>query len=483
MKSKLNPLSEPISAESEKTVANNPLAEAIALGAKDHVIRLLAHGIKLSYQDLTLAFSAPIEDKGILNLLFKYQALPPTLSPSTLKLILYLDGKYDGNLHEILSAKDLNLQGCVGLPSPMTLAAQNGDVSLVKWLIAKNVEERPLLSLFNTAPSYFSGLNLLNIEEFKERIEEKLKESEEFYEIAELFMHHTTKKLYEDIIAEPRYLQNYLAPFFAWAAVNNRYDLLRNQCFIACFSINSDLIKSAVKIAAVFGAHEFVLFAMPYLDQKTLNIVLSIAARDANLDLLTALIKRLEEIGTSIALLCKAKNKNPIYQIPNDDCLYWAIRSRDVKIVNILLENSFDVNSYHHYFSGRNYLHIAVIVGDIEIVQSLVHHGIHINHPDKTQNTPLHTAILEKNWPIAQYLIHECKASKEARNKEGLTPLDYCKDEKIKKKILQATYQEKKSDDKTSSWRDKFGLQFSSSKTNVDTLQDYRREALTQCRL
>jgi ankyrin repeat protein/adenylate kinase family enzyme len=68
-----------------------------------------------------------------------------------------------------------------------------------------------------------------------------------------------------------------------------------------------------------------------------------------------------------------------------------------------------------------NLLHQAVLKGNLEDVHTLLT-TIDINTPDKQGNTPLHLAVLQGNLALVDFLL-EAKAAIDIRNIAGLTPL------------------------------------------------------------
>lgn len=91
-----------------------------------------------------------------------------------------------------------------------------------------------------------------------------------------------------------------------------------------------------------------------------------------------------------------------------------------LKIINFLLDQGFDINSYH---SGETNLHAATYIygRDYDMVAFLLDKGADINAPTKgSLQTPLHYAVHFNQPEITRFLL-ERGADTTIRDRKGLT--------------------------------------------------------------
>ncbi|PRC90614.1 ankyrin repeat domain-containing protein [Solimicrobium silvestre] len=74
-------------------------------------------------------------------------------------------------------------------------------------------------------------------------------------------------------------------------------------------------------------------------------------------------------------------------------------------------------------WSGDSPLHIAVILGDISIVEVLLDNGADVNALDERQFTALHFAAMKNNAEIIVVLLDK-GADRNIKNDDGRKPLD-----------------------------------------------------------
>ncbi|MHB9146957.1 MAG: ankyrin repeat domain-containing protein [Candidatus Amoebophilus sp.] len=72
--------------------------------------------------------------------------------------------------------------------------------------------------------------------------------------------------------------------------------------------------------------------------------------------------------------------------------------------------------------SGDSPLHIAVLMGDIEEVKSLLEHGADVHAQNKNGSTPLHVAAWFNKLEVAKFLLEQ-GADIHVTNAYGQTPL------------------------------------------------------------
>ncbi|CAJ0751634.1 3197_t:CDS:2, partial [Entrophospora sp. SA101] len=80
---------------------------------------------------------------------------------------------------------------------------------------------------------------------------------------------------------------------------------------------------------------------------------------------------------------------------------------------------------YHKDKIGRQAIHYATMVGNLEVLKLLIECGIDVNVVDDWDNwTCLHYACKESYIDIVDYLIYNCKANINIKDKHGRTPKD-----------------------------------------------------------
>jgi ankyrin repeat protein len=100
--------------------------------------------------------------------------------------------------------------------------------------------------------------------------------------------------------------------------------------------------------------------------------------------------------------------------------LHFAIREKRKNICQILLANGADPQATKN---GKNALHVAVIEGNNDIVELLVHgKGLFLEEADDEGNTPLLLAVQFSSASVCNTLLAR-GANANAKNKEGCTAL------------------------------------------------------------
>jgi tetratricopeptide (TPR) repeat protein len=418
-------------------IGNNPLIKAILSEDFDEVLFLLKQGYKLATTDLPKVFNhnAPNNTHPeILHLLDKYKALPKNISVSTLKFILYLLGNKNIGLKDFLNEFNLNLNGCAELMSPMRLAVRGGIESMVEFLIAMHVQERPLHWLFlihSVHKSNFTNLDILdicgaknNIADFKCKIVAifSTKNMQNKCKIAELFIKNPTSALYSAIEADSD--QFLFMPFFAWAAMNNRSELFDNNCFKKLVAICPEVAAQSLKIAILFGAKNYVVRAIYSLGTGVIKPALLTAVISEDLNILKCVVHSLSQFKLTLRNISININR----------VLFSAVRLENLKLVTYLLKKGMNPNIYD---SEGSTLHLAVRLGNIKLIELLINKNAQIDCNNSFNKiTPLHEAILAKQWHVAVYLVNNFGADIHIKDKKGKTALDYIDDEELKEKLF-----------------------------------------------
>ena len=86
--------------------------------------------------------------------------------------------------------------------------------------------------------------------------------------------------------------------------------------------------------------------------------------------------------------------------------LHWASICSDASVVRFLLENGAEVNR-PHLKTGEVPCHWACAAGSLNAVRLLFEFGADGVRLDNERRTPLQSAVLKHQWPIAQYFIEE----------------------------------------------------------------------------
>ncbi|KAH9041905.1 hypothetical protein EDB83DRAFT_2524063 [Lactarius deliciosus] len=100
--------------------------------------------------------------------------------------------------------------------------------------------------------------------------------------------------------------------------------------------------------------------------------------------------------------------------------LHAAARRNHVEVVKSLLEHGVDVNSLGQW--ERTTLHIASVWEHLEIVRSLLEHGADVNAKQDDHWTPLHMVARNGNFELVRMFLQH-NADINARNDIGHTPL------------------------------------------------------------
>jgi ankyrin repeat protein len=97
-----------------------------------------------------------------------------------------------------------------------------------------------------------------------------------------------------------------------------------------------------------------------------------------------------------------------------------ATYTGNLELMQSLIEAGADINT----ICESTPLHIAAAVGDINLIQWLIHRGAIVTSRDQSDNTPLHLAIRANN-PAAVKTLLDHSADVNAANRHGATPLHW----------------------------------------------------------
>lgn len=118
----------------------------------------------------------------------------------------------------------------------------------------------------------------------------------------------------------------------------------------------------------------------------------------------------------------KKPTVTPKVSINTKQDLIQAIRNKDIKMTQTLLEQNVDVNINDEY--GTTPLLLATINNDTELVKQLISKGADVNIKDAYGITPLIFATFNNNIELAKQLV-EKNADVNANDNDNHTPLMY----------------------------------------------------------
>ncbi len=404
-----------------------PLIKAIDANDVDTVRTLLKEGQK---PDLIYAFSygGRNVDPKILDLLLEYNALPEGVSLSTLKLTLFANG-CSGIPPDFMVSSDLDPNGVPGRVSPIARFTQTGNLHNILLLMALGVKERPIHYLFlggRDFSAYFIGCNPSDVDGFRKKIVDTLSgrnrelgKVKEYCKVGAILLSMPTNELDSVFEEEKKDLSsNRFLPLFAWAAINNKIDLLDLHHFEKLFHMANDFTKENVAVvAAAFGSKEFLVKAI----QK--NILLGdnlkkasiIAAANGDKELLASLMKFISVTKES-------------------GIMFRAVRNGHINIVEFLINSGVNPNENISGFECNSYLKVAARFNNIDMLTVLLSHGAKIDYQDYFCNTALHDAAVRNNLEALKILL-SAGANKDLVNENGEKPLMCISDERVLREI------------------------------------------------
>lgn len=101
--------------------------------------------------------------------------------------------------------------------------------------------------------------------------------------------------------------------------------------------------------------------------------------------------------------------------------IHIAVSIGNNQLVNTLLDHGADINCTNYY--GETPLHLAATYGNVQLVNTLLKRGANVNAINKDENTPLHIAITYGNDVELVNMLLEHKANVNAKNNDQETPL------------------------------------------------------------
>lgn len=113
--------------------------------------------------------------------------------------------------------------------------------------------------------------------------------------------------------------------------------------------------------------------------------------------------------------------------------LIVAIKSQDFSTIEKLLKKKMNPNQViethdlttfkPNYISLLDYLILKINPPNFKITELLLKYGADLNQVDTNQNSLLHSAVINKNLPVIEYLLSK-RINKDLKNKEGMAALE-----------------------------------------------------------
>lgn len=127
-------------------------------------------------------------------------------------------------------------------------------------------------------------------------------------------------------------------------------------------------------------------------------------------------------------------NINHFININGESILQSAITYDDIKVVNYIINNTHFIKQLVNIKEneyGLTALHQAIVLNLNDIVIRIIEHGANVNNSDYLGNTPLHYAVIEKNYYVLDNLIKRIDINMNSTNMNGNTPLHLLLDSDI----------------------------------------------------
>ncbi|XP_062605992.1 uncharacterized protein LOC134267803 [Saccostrea cucullata] len=322
--------------------------------------------------------------------------------------------------HLLNNGAEIDLQDSQGL-TPLHKSISEGNIGIVQCLIEKGCDiniaskrgDTPLTLI--SSDGQFDILNMF--------IERGMNKQE-----LQVGMQKACEKGYKSIIST--FLEN-------GVEINSQNTQGLTPLHNSCVHDNSELVdylfsKGAVANITSDNKQTHLHFAAKYLSEKCLSVLLEHKAD----------INAVDDKGrTALHHALRAPDSCGYFTRKVDEEILRKIK----RITDVLIENNIDLNaadiygcsSLHKACSrnlpvidktliqnehGSSPLHLACVIGNLEIVTTLVTHGANVNIPDKTGSTSLHIAVKHEHRDVISFLIFK-GANVNARDNDGCTPL------------------------------------------------------------
>lgn len=216
-----------------------------------------------------------------------------------------------------------------------------------------------------------------NANEFPIMLDKRCKIAEEIIKNPPIGYYDAVKDQYKN----PDSIHN-LLPFFGWAAVNNRADLVNEEAFKHLVLHYPDAALESFIIAVTFGAKEYAQTLIKSIDKSFIGIGLCIAVLTNDISMLDCILKTAKQLKYSLIEITMSVSKNY-----GRDPLNMAIKNQNVGAVACLLENGIAPNSTWNYQDIEDYLHFAAKTNNPDIIELLIKFGADINKRDYDKKT------------------------------------------------------------------------------------------------
>src|ERR1700733_4914122 len=171
-----------------------------------------------------------------------------------------------------------------------------------------------------------------------------------------------TNAIFQTAYGSGGYARFRLLPFFAWAAMNDRVDLLRTPCLKLLFQRFPEAARASLPIAAVFDSKNYLYSAISELETSVFRQLMSIAIALKDNDMLAQLANIAAKRGLTVKeIVDDAARSDTLYcdlaGIGKRGPLCWALRCDNTEATKYLLEHGINPNNDKDDFSGESLLY------------------------------------------------------------------------------------------------------------------------------
>ncbi|QMV45638.1 hypothetical protein HC358_00465 [Wolbachia pipientis] len=295
-------------------------------------------------------------------------------------ILTHVEKCHSGKLREVVNIE--NNQG----QTPLHIAAENGWLNIVKYLISKGANTNAK-DKYGRTPLHIAAKN------------------GEFDMVKYLINEGANVNAKDKFDSTPLHS----------AAENGELSIVRYLINKGAYVTKDKVGRTLLHHSALYGSSD----VAEYLIQEGAHI--DAMDEDGNTSLHFAAM--MEEVDTAKVLLkhnadVNAKNKD------GDFPLHLAVIAvgKKVAVAKILLKCNVDINTENK--NGEISLHCAVLYGFSKTVEYFIQKGADVNAKNNGGNTSLHLATIMRNFDTARVLLKH-NADVNAKNNEGKTALDY----------------------------------------------------------
>ncbi|WCR59442.1 MAG: Phosphocholine transferase AnkX [Wolbachia endosymbiont of Ctenocephalides felis wCfeF] len=324
------------------------------------------------------------------------------------------------NIVKYLIDKDANInaKGEYGW-TPLHIAAKNGKLDMIKYLTNKGANINAKDECYSTPLHLVAELGELSIVEYLINKGAYVDARDGWYRTPLFYAADSGKLGVAEYLVEKN------------ANVNARDEYGSTPLYLATMKGKVDVVKILLKYDADVNAENNEGITVLYCATigENLAVVEHLIERGANVN---AKSKGIFFCGTPLHMAALRGNLEIVRHLVNkgadinaknrynETSLHYAAKNGSLKVVEYLVGKGicFDVSTE----IGNTLLHFAVKSGRPEVVKYFVEKDIDVNVKNGNNETPLHTAVEDENLELTKYLI-EKGANVNAKDKDGNTPL------------------------------------------------------------